>query len=66
MNWIFMLLSLFVLPVVQPAVQQQIENAQTRLQQRMQQPAQSPPQYYYDGQTQTWYCWHNGQWWVWR
>ncbi len=68
MNWLVMLVLSFVVPIVQPMVQQGVSNVQARVQQRMQQPAPqvqtSQPQYYYDGKD--WYCFHNGQWWIWK
>lgn len=64
MNWIVMLVLSFVVPVVQPVMQKQVEKVQARVQQRMQQPAQQQPQYYNDGKD--WYCYANGQWWIWR
>jgi hypothetical protein len=67
MNWILMLVLTFVMPIVQPVVQQSVSNVQARVQQRMQQPqpqVQSQPQYYYDGKD--YYCFYNGQWWIWK
>jgi hypothetical protein len=69
MTWWMLVLS-FVWPVVQPAVQQTVQNVQQRVQQRMQpapqqsSPAAPGPQYYSDGKN--WYCYYQGQWWVWR